>query len=180
VVIVAPLPRLGEARQIASASVRAEGRDVAIDVVAGGADRTASVAAGLRALGKEDGIVLVHDAARALAPTSLFEAVIHAVRAGHPAVVPGLPVADTIKTVDAAGRVQGTPDRETLRAVQTPQGFLREVLEHAHASGESASDDAALVERIGGHVRMVPGDARAMKITTPHDLAVAELLLREG
>ena len=93
--------------------------------------------------------------------------------------MPGLPVADTVKAVDEHGTVQGTPDRATLRAVQTPQGFTRDVLEQAHASGQSASDDAGLVERTGGTVMVIPGDARAMKVTTPHDLAVAAVFLRE-
>jgi 2-C-methyl-D-erythritol 4-phosphate cytidylyltransferase len=175
VVVVAPQSHLAAARDIADRSSRPR----IVEVVAGGADRTASVAAGLRALDPGDAIVLVHDAARALAPPSLFEAVAEAVRSGRAAVVPGLPVTDTVKTVDPDGRVEGTPDRDTLRAVQTPQGFAREVLERAHASGESASDDAGLVERCGGEVMVVAGDPRAMKVTTPHDLAVAEVYLRE-
>jgi 2-C-methyl-D-erythritol 4-phosphate cytidylyltransferase len=145
-----------------------------VDVVAGGAERTHSVAAGLAALRPGDGIVLVHDAARALAPPALYSRLVHEVRAGHPAVVPGIPVTDTVKVVDAHGRVTATPDRDTLRAIQTPQAFLREVLVHAHTSGEQATDDAALVERIGGHVRVVDGDPLAFKITSPDDLALAE------
>ena len=172
-VIVAPASHLEQARKVA-------GQDPRVDVVAGGADRSASVAAGLAALHHDDGIVLVHDAARALAPSDLFARVIHAVRAGHSAVVPGLAVTDTIKVVDAQGRVQATPDRESLRGIQTPQGFLREVLEHAHAGGGYATDDAGLVERIGGHVRVVDGDPRAFKVTSALDLAVATALLQDG
>ena len=138
-----------------------------------------SVAAGLAALRSDDGIVLVHDAARCLAPPDLFARVIHAVRAGHPTVVPGLAMTDTVKVVDAQGRVLATPDRESLRRVQTPQGFLREVLEHAHASGASATDDAGLVEQIGGHVRVVDGDPLALKVTSASDLAVATALLQD-
>ena len=141
VVVVAPASHLREAGAIASRSSRPDD----VDVVAGGAERTESVAAGLAALRPGDGIVLVHDAARALAPASLFSRLVHEVRSGHPAVVPGIPVADTVKVVDVAGRVTATPDRATLRAIQTPQAFLREVLVHAHASGEQATDDAALV-----------------------------------
>lgn len=170
VIIVAPASHLREAGAIASRSSRP--RDV--DVVVGGAERTESVAAGLAALRPEDGIVLIHDAARCLAPSTLFSRLVHEVRSGHPAVVPGLPVTDTIKQVDAAGVVVATPDRAQLRAIQTPQAFLREVLEHAHASGRQATDDAALVEAIGGHVRVVEGDRLAFKITTPDDLATAE------
>ena len=131
VIVVAPASHVREAGAIASRSDRPED----VDVVAGGAERTPSVAAGLAALRPGDGIVLVHDAARALAPAELFSRLVREVRSGHPAVVPGLPVTDTIKAVDARGRVTGTPDRLTLRAIQTPQAFLREVLEHAHASG---------------------------------------------
>jgi len=172
VVIVAPGSHLEQARAIA-------GGDPRVAVVAGGADRTASVAAGLAALRSDDGIVLVHDAARCLAPPDLFARVIHAVRAGHPTVVPGLAMTDTVKVVDAQGRVLATPDRESLRRVQTPQGFLREVLEHAHASGASATDDAGLVEQIGGHVRVVDGDPLALKVTSASDLAVATALLQD-
>jgi 2-C-methyl-D-erythritol 4-phosphate cytidylyltransferase len=172
VVVVAPATHLREAGVIASRSARPDD----VDVVAGGAERTDSVAAGLAALRREDGIVLVHDAARALAPPALFSRLVREVRNGHPAVVPGIPVTDTVKTVDARGRVTGTPDRASLRAIQTPQAFLREVLEHAHtaAAGSHATDDAALVERVGGHVRVVDGDPLAFKITTPDDLALAE------
>jgi 2-C-methyl-D-erythritol 4-phosphate cytidylyltransferase len=151
-----------------------------VDVVAGGPDRSASVAAGIAALHHDDGIVLVHDAARCLAPADLFARVIDAVRAGHPTVVPGVAVTDTVKVVDAHRRVTATLERSTLRGIQTPQGFLREVLEHAHASGEDATDDAGLVERIGGHVLVVDGDPMALKITTALDLALAEALLHNG
>lgn len=176
VVVVAPASHLAEAGAIASRTGRASD----VTVVAGGVERTDSVAAGMAALRKDDGIVLVHDAARALAPPALFSRLVHEVRGGHPAVVPGLPVADTIKQVDARGRVVSTPDRASLRAVQTPQAFLREVLEHAHsaAAGSHATDDAALVERVGGHVRVVDGDPLAFKITTADDLATAERHLR--
>ena len=176
VVVVAPASHLKEAGAIASRAVRPDD----VDVVAGGAERTASVAAGLAALRRDDGIVLVHDAARALAPAGLFSRLVREVRNGHPAVVPGLPVTDTIKSVDGAGRVTGTPDRATLRAIQTPQAFLREVLEHAHGSGRHATDDAGLVEAMGGHVRVVEGDRLAFKITTPDDLATAERHLSDS
>jgi 2-C-methyl-D-erythritol 4-phosphate cytidylyltransferase len=176
VIIVAPASHVDQCR--ADARLLADHRPV--DVVPGGVDRSASVEAGLAALRDEDGIVLVHDVARCLAPPDLFDRVIRAVRAGHPAVVPGLPVTDTVKVVDAEGRVLSTPGRESLRGVQTPQGFLREVLEHAHATGGSATDDAGLVERAGGHVRVVSGDPRALKITSPLDLLVATALLQDG
>jgi 2-C-methyl-D-erythritol 4-phosphate cytidylyltransferase len=170
VVVVAPASHLSEAGTVVSRCAR----PADVDVVAGGEERTHSVAAGLAALRPEDAIVLVHDAARALAPATLFSQLVAEVRAGREAVVPGLPVADTIKQVDAAGRVVGTPDRAALRAIQTPQAFSREVLERAHASRAQATDDAALVERAGGQVQVVLGDPLAFKITTPDDLAVAE------
>ena len=173
VVVVAPVSHLDQCRVVA-------GGDPRVDVVAGGVDRSASVQAGLAALRPDASIVLVHDMARCLAPPDLFLRVIAGVREGHPAVVPGLAVTDTVKLVDAQGGVLETLDRESLRAVQTPQGFLREVLEHAYAAGASATDDAGLVERTGGHVHVVAGDRRALKITSPLDLAVATALLQDG
>ena len=154
------------------------GSAVSVTVVPGGAERTDSVAAGLRALDPAAGVVLVHDAARALTPREVFERVVEAVRGGHPAVIPALPVTDTIKSVDAEDRVVDTPDRAGLRAVQTPQGFLRETLERAHAEApRAATDDAGLVEAAGGQVVVVPGSMEALKVTTPWDLRVAELIL---
>ncbi len=145
--------------------------------VEGGTERTGSVAAGLAALDPGCEVVLVHDAARCLTPTAVFDRVVAAVRAGADGVVPGLAVVDTVKTVDADGIVTGTPDRASLRAVQTPQGFPRDVLAAAHASGIVATDDAALVERAGHHVLVVEGDPMAFKVTTPEDLERAERLL---
>ncbi|GAA4360722.1 2-C-methyl-D-erythritol 4-phosphate cytidylyltransferase [Angustibacter luteus] len=151
----------------------------AAQVVAGGAERQDSVAAGLAALPADVDVVLVHDAARCLAPAALVARVASAVTADSPAVVPGLPVVDTVKEVDASGLVVGTVDRAPLRRVQTPQGFERALLERAHAAaGDSAAtDDAALVERLGVRVRLVEGDPLALKVTTAEDLALAEWLL---
>ena len=149
-----------------------------VTVVAGGASRQASVAAALAAIPSSFEIVLVHDAARALAPPHLVEAVAAAVRSGHGAVIPVLPVIDTIKQVGVDDLVIGTVDRSALRAVQTPQGFRREVLVAAHAAAvDEHTDDAGLAEKIGVPVRVVPGHEAALKITRPFDLAVAELLL---
>ena len=147
-------------------------------IVAGGADRTESVRLALAAVGDAE-FVLVHDAARALTPSSLIVRVVAALQAGHPAVVPGLPVSDTIKAVDANGVVLGTPERSGLRAVQTPQGFQTEVLRRAYerAAAGGFTDDASLVESIGTPVQMVEGDPLAFKITTPNDLLLAEALL---
>jgi 2-C-methyl-D-erythritol 4-phosphate cytidylyltransferase len=182
VIIVAPLSHVDQCWDIAGLL----DEHPRVDVVVGGADRSASVEAGLAVLRRDDGIVLVHDVARCLAPSDLFARVIGAVRDGHPAVVPGLPVTDTVKVVDAQGRVLDTPDRESLRGIQTPQGFLREVLvlahshRHAHPGVAVATDDAGLVERTGGDVRVVAGDHRALKITSPLDLTVATALLQDG
>jgi 2-C-methyl-D-erythritol 4-phosphate cytidylyltransferase len=152
-----------------------------VTVVAGGATRQASVAAALAAVPEGYEIVLVHDAARALASAELFERVADAVRGGQDAVVPVLPVVDTIKQVDAGGAVLGTVDRSVLRAVQTPQGFRRDVLEAAHAAAvDDHTDDAGLAEKLGVRVATVDGEEAALKITRPLDLALAELLLTTG
>jgi 2-C-methyl-D-erythritol 4-phosphate cytidylyltransferase len=150
-----------------------------VTVVTGGPERQQSVAAALRAVPPHFDIVLVHDAARALAPTSLVENVVAAVRDGHEAVIPVLPVVDTITQVDAGGGLVATLDRPALRAVQTPQGFRRAILDAAHmaAEGGSATDDAGLVARLGIRVATIPGDDRAMKITTARDVVLAECLL---
>lgn len=172
----------------------ADGIEVPLTVVAGGENRQASVAAGLAALAPEVHIVLVHDAARALASPDLVRRVVAAVLDGHGAVVPGLPVIDTVKQVMAgsagdpgassAEQVVTTVDRSMLRAIQTPQGFARELLDRAHRAGAAraatedtaATDDAALVEALGEPVWVVPGEDDALKITTARDLAIAELL----
>ncbi|HEY0486726.1 MAG TPA: 2-C-methyl-D-erythritol 4-phosphate cytidylyltransferase [Mycobacteriales bacterium] len=148
-------------------------------VVAGGATREESVALALAAAPAGPDIVLVHDAARCLCPPELADEVAAAVRAGHDAVVPVLPVTDTVKQVDGGGLVVATPDRSALRAVQTPQGFRRSVLAAAHAAaaGGSWTDDAGLVERYGTPVHTIPGREEALKVTRPFDLMVAEALL---
>lgn len=198
-----------------------------IEVVPGSPDsRQASVALGLAAAlaaHPDAAVVLVHDAARALTPPEVVRRVVAAVRAGHDAVVPALPVTDTVKQVTGPDRsrshrsesghhetglyhstsssdrsgaqrgrgagvqiesVVGTPDRSRLRAVQTPQGFAAAALVAAHRLGadraadeaRSASDDAGLIEAAGGGVVVVEGDPLAMKVTTPVDLALADVL----
>ncbi|MEE2031412.1 2-C-methyl-D-erythritol 4-phosphate cytidylyltransferase [Rhodococcus sp. CC-R104] len=150
-----------------------------VAVVPGGSERADSVRAGLVAAAGAR-FVLVHDAARSLTPPELFARVVEALRAGRRAVIPVLPVADTIKAVDAAGIVTGTPDRASLRAVQTPQGFDAELLARANLDAGDATDDAGLVERLGEHVYTVAGDPLAFKITTPLDLTLARALLAVG
>jgi 2-C-methyl-D-erythritol 4-phosphate cytidylyltransferase len=150
-----------------------------VTVVPGGAERQESVAKALAAVPDEIAIVLVHDAARALTPSALIESVAAAVRGGLPAVIPVLPVVDTVKEVGPGEIVLGTVDRAALRTVQTPQGFRHAVLAAAHAAGGDAlTDDAGLVEKAGVAVTCVPGSELAMKITRPLDLILAEALLR--
>jgi len=149
-----------------------------VTVVAGGAERQESVSLALAAVPAEIEVVLVHDAARALTPPQLIESVAAAVRQGRPAVIPVLPVVDTIKEVGPGEVVLGTVDRSVLRSVQTPQGFRHEVLAAVHASAAGAlTDDAGLVEKAGLPVTCVPGSDLALKITRPLDLVLAEALL---
>lgn len=143
-------------------------------VVAGGSTRSESVRRGLTAVPDGADIVCVHDAARPFASAELFAAVIAAVaRDGVDAAVPGIAVADTVKVVDQTGRVTSTPDRASLRAVQTPQAFRAAALRAAHASSPEATDDAAVVEARGGCVVVVEGEADNRKITAAEDLAWA-------
>ncbi|RJQ78520.1 2-C-methyl-D-erythritol 4-phosphate cytidylyltransferase [Pseudonocardiaceae bacterium YIM PH 21723] len=154
-----------------------------VEVVAGGADRVESVALALdAALNRYPGIefVLVHDAARAFTPTVVPQAVVRALKDGARAVIPVLPMADTVKQVDAGGRVAGTPNRADLRIVQTPQGFTVDMLRRAHSTAAEAgviTDDAGLVEYLGEPVDTVPGHAWALKVTTPVDVMIAERIL---
>ncbi|MEE1565192.1 MAG: 2-C-methyl-D-erythritol 4-phosphate cytidylyltransferase, partial [Acidimicrobiales bacterium] len=150
---------------------RLSGIDMVAAVVAGGATRSASVRAGLAVVPGDASIVLVHDGARPLASRGLFAAVVAAVRNGADAVVPGVPVSDSLR------RVEGAVDRTGMFAVQTPQGFPAATLRAAHAGGGDASDDATLVESNGGRVVVVEGEADNLKITRPVDLLVARELL---
>lgn len=157
------------------------GRDAT--VVAGGANRGDSVRHALAAVAEAErpDFVLVHDAARALTPPELVARVVDALRAGQQAVVPVLALPDTIKAVDANGTVLGTPERAGLRAVQTPQGFATELLLRAYQQAGTAdfTDDASLVEHVGGQVRVVDGDPLAFKITTPLDLLLAQAIVNQ-
>jgi 2-C-methyl-D-erythritol 4-phosphate cytidylyltransferase len=146
--------------------------------VVGGATRSESVRAGLAAVAPDADVVVVHDAARPLASTALFAAVVDAVRGGADAAVPGTPLADTVKRV-SSDRVIATIPRDDLVAVQTPQAFRPAVLRAAHERGGDATDDAALVEQSGGAVVVVAGDARNIKITNGDDLALAVALAAE-
>lgn len=181
-VVVAPRDLTDEALSLA-APLMAEAADgSSLTVVAGAETRQGSVAAGLAVLLPSVRTVLVHDAARALTPASLFaEIADETVRRGH-GVVPALPVSDTVKRIDGAGSVLETVDRSELAAVQTPQGFPREELAEAYRRADREfTDDAALVAAAGLPVSVVRGDPLAFKVTTPWDRERAEdLLAREG
>lgn len=164
IVVTAPAGYEAEIQEIVGADVT---------VVTGGATRSESVRLGLAAVSTDTDFVLVHDAARSLASTALAQSVIDALRSGEVAVIPALAEVDTVKVVDTAGYVTSTPDRAALRKVQTPQGFSYSVLKAAHATPEDATDDAVLVANAGHKVLTIAGEERALKITTPSDLALA-------
>ncbi|MDD7464879.1 MAG: 2-C-methyl-D-erythritol 4-phosphate cytidylyltransferase [Actinomycetaceae bacterium] len=206
IVVTAPDQEAAKA-EFSKALATAEIADVVL--ISGGRTRQESVAKGIAAATTHfphTTHILVHDAARALTPASVVMRVIGLLAAGFPAVIPVLPVADTIKEVEIDADVQAaaelvggkaelaytekvvrTAERAALRAVQTPQGFDLAVLQAAHEAGvqlshdeqAGAPDDAALVELSGAVVHTVPGDARAMKITTPFDLRVAQMLIAD-
>jgi 2-C-methyl-D-erythritol 4-phosphate cytidylyltransferase len=173
IVVAVPEESCEEARALL------QGIDIPITIVSGGETRQDSVARALLALPPEVDVVLVHDAARPLVPSDVVDRVVGAVRAGAQAVIPTLGVVDTVKEVDADGVVRATLDRARLQAVQTPQGFARDVLQRAHAAsdGGDATDDAGMVERMGVIVQTVPGHEEAFKITRPLDLVLAEAIL---
>ncbi|MFI9587189.1 2-C-methyl-D-erythritol 4-phosphate cytidylyltransferase [Streptomyces sp. NPDC052236] len=184
VVVVAPPDGAPEVKNLLDEHALPERTDYL--VVAGGDTRQESVRLGLDALPDNITVVLVHDAARPLVPVDTVDAVVAAVRDGAPAVVPALPLADTVKEVVPQAKgdpepVVSTPDRARLRAVQTPQGFDRDTLVRAHETlavdGEGATDDAGLVERLGAPVVVVPGHEEAFKVTRPLDLVLAEAVL---
>ena len=148
-----------------------------VTVITGGVLRSDSIRIALEKIPANYEFVLVHDAARAIASTDLAKNIVYELVKGEQAAIPALDVVDTIKEVDAGGYVRSTPDRSTLRAVQTPQGFVKSVLAHAHSSAEDATDDAALVEAIGIKVKVIAGEGRALKITTKSDLTRAMQIL---
>lgn len=153
---------------------------VPVTVMAGGVLRQDSVRLMLAAASAEITHVLVHDAARCLAPPALIARVVQALDGDADAVIPVLPVVDTVARVDSRGDFSGNVPRDELRLVQTPQGFRRDVLERAHDAADpdwEATDDASMVATTGGRVHTVPGDPAAMKITTAQDLVIADALL---
>ncbi|WP_405916736.1 2-C-methyl-D-erythritol 4-phosphate cytidylyltransferase [Streptomyces sp. NBC_00728] len=182
VVVVAPPDGTAEVKTLLDAHALPDRTDFV--VVPGGDSRQESVKYGLDVLPPDVDIVLVHDAARPLVPVDTVDAVIEAVREGALAVVPALPLADTVKEVEPAAvagepePVVATPERARLRAVQTPQGFDRRTLLRAHetVTGD-VTDDASMAERLGVPVVVVPGHEEAFKVTRPLDLVLAEAVL---
>ncbi|MFG2653245.1 2-C-methyl-D-erythritol 4-phosphate cytidylyltransferase [Streptomyces sp. NPDC048436] len=184
VVVVAPPEDAAEVKSLLADHALPERTDFV--VVPGGETRQESVKLGLDALPDGIGVVLVHDAARPLVPVDTVDGVIEAVREGAPAVVPALPLTDTVKQVEpgapgapgAPEPVVATPERALLRAVQTPQGFDRDTLVRAHATvTDNVTDDASMVEQLGLQVVVVPGHEEAFKVTRPLDLVLAEAVL---
>jgi 2-C-methyl-D-erythritol 4-phosphate cytidylyltransferase/2-C-methyl-D-erythritol 2,4-cyclodiphosphate synthase len=178
VVVVVPEAQLAlardEVRESASSAVEY------VSVVVGGPTRQSSVAAGLDALWPDVGVVLVHDAARPFAPAALFEAVVARVRASGQGIIPGLPVADTLKRLDEDLALE-TVDRSVLSAIQTPQGFPRVELTESYAlATKDYTDDAAVFAAAGHTVRVIMGDALAFKITTPWDRRRAQSHIEAG
>jgi len=165
VVVVVAAERLDEAEVLLAEA------DGVLAVVDGGATRSDSVRSGLAAVPDDAEVILVHDGARPLASDALFARVVAAVKAGADAVVPGVPVADSLRAIDGS-----VVDRDGVIAVQTPQGFSAHRLRSAHAAGGDASDDATLVEAAGGTVVVVDGEVANLKITRPVDLALAATL----
>jgi 2-C-methyl-D-erythritol 4-phosphate cytidylyltransferase len=147
--------------------------------VPGGATRQESVRRGLEEVPAEAAVVVVHDAARPLLPEDVLERVVTGLGDGWDGAVPGLPLADTVKRAEGEA-VAKTVDRDGLYVAQTPQGFLAGALRSAFAGGWEATDCAGLVEASGGRVRIVEGDSRLVKVTTPADLDLVETLLRAG
>lgn len=166
VVVVVPAQQVGDPGFVAPIG--------ATRVVAGGSTRSESVRCGLRAVPSDVDVICVHDAARPFAGEALFRLVIDAIADGVDAAIPGIAVADTIKVVDPNGAVTSTPDRTSLRAVQTPQAFRASALRAAHSTNPEATDDAAVVEANGGYVVVVEGDSDNRKITGSEDLAWAK------
>ncbi|MEI7518873.1 MAG: 2-C-methyl-D-erythritol 4-phosphate cytidylyltransferase [Mycobacteriaceae bacterium] len=174
VVIATPAERVAETVGMLGAGTNGG----LVTVVTGGAERDDSVRCALAAVGDAE-FILVHDAARPFTPLNQIQRVVAALRDGMRAVIPVLPVVDTIKAVDANGVVLGTPERAGLRAVQTPQGFEAALLRRAYqqSGGLTVTDDASMVENLGVPVHTVAGDALAFKITTALDLRLAQAVL---
>ncbi|WP_394284931.1 2-C-methyl-D-erythritol 4-phosphate cytidylyltransferase [Corynebacterium sp.] len=188
IVLVSPDMESYARQVLGRAGLLDDAAEIPVRLVHGGGERADSVWAGLQAIADSDAVVLIHDAARALTPPGMIARVANAVLHGRDAVIPAVPVADTIKQVDVDSEtVHGTPDRASLRAVQTPQGFdlaqLRAANEKYFAAadpGFTATDDSSLMEWHGSSVKVVQGDPMAFKITTPIDLTLARTIVDEA
>lgn len=156
---------------VVPADVADQPEPLATIVVAGGASRSASVRAGLTAVPADATVIVVHDAARPVPVPGVWDRVLMAVREGADAAVPVVPISDTLREVGG-----GPVDRSRFVAVQTPQAFRADALRAAHAAQPEGTDDASLIDAAGGRVELVDGDPANIKITTPLDLSVAELL----
>ena len=177
-----PLRRCGAVIVAAGSASRMGGIDKVTTVVAGGASRQESVSLGMNALSDKCELAAIQDGARPLVTWELIDRVVRAAHSYH-AAIPVIPVKDTIKVCNSA-LVVSTPDRATLRAVQTPQVFdfdlLRGALKKAAEDGAEVTDDCSAVERLGMTVKTVEGDERNLKVTTPLDLKLAEMLMEEN
>ena len=182
-IVVAPRRHLDEIEAVVTSTAESVSANHWLrnpDVIVGGRERQDSVRAGIEVATDVDTLV-IHDAARPFVTARAFADVVEAA-AKLGAAITALPAVDTVKLVDASGRIRATPPRNEVRLAQTPQAFRRDVLLAAHAAAEenSATDDAALVEACGHPVHVVAGDAAMRKITTMDDLRWAEWMLRSG
>ncbi|KOP24840.1 2-C-methyl-D-erythritol 4-phosphate cytidylyltransferase [Hapalosiphon sp. MRB220] len=152
-----------------------------VELIQGGSTRQESVYNGLQSLPANAEQVLIHDGARCLATPDLLDRCAEAIRQ-CPGLIAAVPVKDTIKVVDENGIIKSTPDRSQLWAAQTPQGFDVKLLKQCHAEGVAqgweVTDDAALFEKCGYQVQIVPGEETNLKVTTPQDLAIAEFIFK--
>jgi len=174
VVVAAPSEHIEDVRSL----LERQDFSAEVFVVAGGDSRSESVARALISLPEDITVVLVHDAARPLVPVEIVSGVVASVREGHSAVVPVVALVDTIRSVNDDSSIGPTVSRDTLRAVQTPQGFTREVLQRAHAEVDApVTDDAGMVESLGIAVHAVDGHEEAFKVTRPLDVTLAESVI---
>lgn len=181
IIVAVPSEFKDQALENIDRAIRETGRKIPFDVVSGGATRTESVKNSLLALDPLDSLVLVHDAARPFVPVKVFLDVIENLDKGSKVVIPVVNVVDTIKTVEN-NKVQNTLDRTKLKAVQTPQGFARDVLSEIYATSDlkPTTDDAGLAELAGIVVSTVEGSVESFKITTAFDLEVAKSFYEKG
>ncbi len=183
IIVVARADEVANVQEAIASDNSLESSHLIIDVVAGGATRQESVSHGLAALNDDDDLVLIHDAARALVPTDVVRSVIACLVAGEQAVIPVVPVTDTMRAF-TDGNLGPVVDRAGLVAVQTPQGFTKDIVVRAHqdfdaGSGVAATDDASLVELLGVSIAHVDGSPDAFKVTYANDLLLAESVIAD-